>query len=187
MAFVVVYDACVLYPAPLRDLLIRLAQKGMFRARWSEQILDEVFRSLRADRPELTEAQLQRTRSLMCSAIPDVMVRGFDSLIGGLTMPDPDDRHVLAAAIVAGAQGIVTLNNKDFPSATLDQYGIDRLSPDQFVLDQLDLAPAVVLQTVIEQMQALRNPPRSLSELLETLHRNGLVRSVAKLRELGAK
>lgn len=102
MSFVVIYDACVLYPAPLRDLLLRLAQKGMFRARWSEQILDEVFRNLRVDRPEPTEAQLQRTRSLMCSAIPDVMVRGFDELIGGLTLPDPNDRHVLAAAIVAG-------------------------------------------------------------------------------------
>lgn len=81
----------------------------------------------------------------------------------------------------------MTLNNKDFPPATLAQFGIERLSPDQFVLDQLDLAPAVVLQTVMEQVQALRSPPKTLSELLDTLHRNGLVRSVAKLRELGAK
>lgn len=108
MAFVVLYDACVLYPAPLRDLLIRLANTGIVRARWSEAILDECFRNIQEQRPELKPEALQRTRELMKKAVVDCMVTGFESLIDGLTLPDPDDRHVLAAAIRVGAQAIVT-------------------------------------------------------------------------------
>lgn len=186
MAFIVVYDACVLYPAPLRDLLIRLARTGVFRARWTEQILDEVFRNLCKNRPDLDEEKLARTRAFMIEAIPDGVVRGYEDLITGLRLPDPDDRHVLAAAITTGAQAIITSNAKDFPAAALGKYNIERMSPDQLVLDLIDLAPAAVLQTVQEQAQALKNPPQVLAMLLETLHRNGLVRSVAKLRELGA-
>ncbi len=99
MAFVVIYDACVLYPAPLRDLLIRLAAKGLVRARWTDQILDECFRNILVNRPDLGEASLQRTRDLMNRALPDVLVTGFEKLIAGLDLPDADDRHVLAAGI----------------------------------------------------------------------------------------
>ena len=115
---VVVYDACVLYPATLRDLLIRLAQTGLVRARWSELILDEVFTNLTANRPDLDPERLARTRHLMDAAIPDVTVTGHEYLIDQLTLPDPDDRHVLAAAIHAGADLIVTANLTDFPPNT---------------------------------------------------------------------
>lgn len=115
MAFVVIYDACVLYPAPMRDLLVRLANTGVVRARWSEMILDECFRSILEQRPDLTPQALARTRELMNRAVPDCLVTGFEQLIDGLRLPDPDDRHVLAAAIRAGAQGIVTANLKDSP------------------------------------------------------------------------
>src|SRR4051794_15217378 len=106
MPFVVVYDACILYPAPLRDLLIRIARTGIVRARWSAKILDECFSNILEQRPDLSVGQLARTRELMVRAVPDCMVEGFDDLIGGLTLPDPDDRHVLAAAIRSGAQTI---------------------------------------------------------------------------------
>lgn len=113
MAFVVVYDACVLYPAPLRDLLIRLARTGLFRARWTEQILDECFRNLLANRTDLRAEQLNRTRELMVRAVPDCLVTAYEPLIDGLELPDADDRHVLAAAIRSAAQSIVTANLKD--------------------------------------------------------------------------
>ena len=87
MAFVVIYDACVLYPAPLRDLLLRLAAKGLVRARWTEQILDECFRNIIINRPELNEASLRRTRELMNRAIPDSLVTGFEGLIDGASRP----------------------------------------------------------------------------------------------------
>lgn len=106
MAFVVLYDACVLYPAPLRDLLLRIATTGIVRARWSEAILDECFRSIAAQRPEIPPEALARTRVLMNRAAPDCLVTGYEHLIEGLDLPDLDDRHVLAAAIRANAQAM---------------------------------------------------------------------------------
>lgn len=184
MAFVVLYDACVLYPAPLRDLLVRLANTGIVRARWSKPILDECFRSILENRPDLKPDSLERTRELMTHAVPDCVVAGFDALVGGLDLPDPDDRHVLAAAIRAGAQSIVTFNLKDFPDEKLAPYNVEAKHPDEFVLDALDLAPALVATVVSDQATALRSPPRTVGELLDTLRAQGLVRSVAKLREL---
>ena len=183
MAFVVVYDAAVLYPAPLRDLLLRVARTGLVRAHWTEQILDECFRNILANRPDLV-ALLARTRELMNQAIPDVIVTGYQSLIDGLTLPDPDDRHVLAAAIRAGAQVIVTWNLKDFPADALAPYGIVSLDPDEFVVNLLDLAPAAIVSVVTEQAAALRSPPMSAGALIETLLQQGLARTVARLREL---
>jgi predicted nucleic acid-binding protein len=183
MAFVVLYDACVLYPAPLRDLLIRLANTGIVRARWSAAILDECFRSILKQRPELKPESLQRTRELMTRAVPDCMVTGFEGLIDGLALPDPDDRHVLAAAIRTGAQAIVTFNLNDFPAERLQQYNIEAKHPDDFVIDVIDLSLGTVATVIAEQAAALRTPPRSTAELLDTLRAQGLVRSVAKLRE----
>jgi predicted nucleic acid-binding protein len=184
MAFVVVYDACVLHPAPLRDLLIRVAQTNVVRARWSDAILDECFRSILAARPDLKPEALARTRELMRIAVPDCVVTGHEQLIDGLDLPDRDDRHVLAAAIHAGAQAIITANLKDFPSVALAPYGVEAVHPDDFVLDLIDLAPVTIADVVREQAGALKNPPRTLTELLDTLSTNGLMQSVAKLREL---
>jgi hypothetical protein len=111
-------------------------------------------------------------------------VGGYEELVGGLTLPDPADRHVLAAAIRAGAQIIVTFNLKDFPDDALAAYGIETKHPDDFVIDQIGLAPGAVVNVVLEQSQALKNPPQSVAELLDTLRDCGLVQSVAKLREL---
>jgi predicted nucleic acid-binding protein len=184
MAFVVIYDACVLYPAPLRDLLIRLAQSGIVRARWSDQILDECFRSILEQRPDLKPHALARTRELMKEAVPDCMVNGHETMIDALLLPDPDDRHVLAAAIRAGAQAIVTFNLKDFPAQHLASYEVEATHPDDFVLDLLDLWPAAVANAVRDQATALKKPPMTPSEILDVLRNNGLVQSVAKFREL---
>src|SRR5688572_6989324 len=140
MAFTVIYDACVLYPAPLRDLLIRIGSKGLVHARWSDQILDESFRNILANRPDLSPAALDRTRDLMNRALRDVRVTGYEGLIDGLTLPDPDDRHVLAAAIRAGAQVIVTANLDDFPEPALTPFAVEAVHPDDFVTHQIDLA-----------------------------------------------
>jgi hypothetical protein len=99
MALCVVDDACVLFPAPLRDLLMRIAHAVLVRARWSETILDECFRNILIVRPELDPQVLARTRQLMNTAVADCVVVGFEPLVEGLDLPDPNDRHVLAAAI----------------------------------------------------------------------------------------
>ena len=184
MAFIVLYDACVLHPAPLRDLLIRIAKTGVVHARWSERILDESFRSILAQRPDLKPEALARTRELMNDAVSDCLVEGFEDLIDSLSLPDPDDRHVLAAAVRAGAQVIVTANLQDFPAHALAPYRLEAKHPDDFMVEMIDMAPALVAQVMTEQAAALKNPPRTVLELLRTLHDLGLVQTVAKLREL---
>ncbi len=181
MAFVAVYDANVLYPASLRDLLIRLAQTGTFQAKWTDQILDEVFGAVLSAQPGLAR-RLERTRELMEQAIPDVRVTGHEPLIESLQLPDADDRHVLAAAIRASAQVIVTANLKDFPDDRIGRYDIMAQSPDEFVLHVLELAPARVVSVVEEQARALTKPATTLDELLDRLRAIGLLRSVAAIR-----
>jgi predicted nucleic acid-binding protein len=184
VAFVVLYDACVLYPAPLRDLLLRLSAKGLVQALWTDRILDEAFRSILANRPELQEAQLKRTRDLMNKAIPGALVTGYEGLIAGLDLPDRDDRHVLAAAIRGGAQVIVTANLSDFPPEKLTPYAIEAQHPDEFVMHQLDLAVGLVCNVLGEQAAALKHPPLTLGDVLDALRDNGLVQSVARLRAM---
>jgi predicted nucleic acid-binding protein len=130
VAFTALYDADVLHPPGLRDLLVRLGQTGLFRARWSEQILDKMVASILRRRPDLDPQRLARTRQLMCEAVADCLVTGYEPLINGLTLPDPDDRHVLAAAIRCSAQVIVTANLDDFPAAALEPFNIEAQGPD---------------------------------------------------------
>jgi predicted nucleic acid-binding protein len=184
VAFDATYDACVLHPAGLRDLLVRLATTGMFRAHWSTDILDEMVRSILRRRPDLSEAQLARTRQLMCDAVPDCLTTGYEELIDGLHLPDPDDRHVLATAIRSGSQVIVTENLTDFPADVLETYNIEAQTPDVFVLHLIDLSPRSVFGVLEAQAADLRNPPMSVDELLERLSSSGLPRSVATLRGL---
>lgn len=133
--FTALYDACVLYPAPLCDLLVQLALTDLFRAKWSELIHDEWMRTLRQNRPDIDPTQLQRTKELMNAHARDCLVENFESLIPGLSLPDPNDLHVLAAAIASNCDVIVTFNLKDFPSETLGTYGIAAKHPDDFIAE----------------------------------------------------
>lgn len=140
MGFVVLYDANVLYPSVLRDLLIRIAQAELVQAKWTDAILDETFRSLRVNRPDLDPGRLDRTRILMNQAVRDCLVTGFEPLIAAVTaLPDPNDRHVVAAAIRAKAQVIVTANLSDFPASALSLWGVEAKHPEQFLMDEFHL------------------------------------------------
>ncbi|GCD88020.1 PIN domain-containing protein [Nocardioides sp. LS1] len=182
MPFVVLYDANVLYPSTLRDLLIRVAQAGLVQAKWTDQILDEVFDNLTADRPDLDPAKLARTRDLMNRAVRDCLVTGYEPLIDAIDLPDPDDRHVLAAAIKARAQVVVTNNLKDFPASTLEPWDMEAKSPDDFILDQIDLSREAVYSAVQRIADSRENPPATFSAVLAMLERDGLVESAAALR-----
>jgi len=185
MAFVVVYDACVLYPAPLRDLLIRIARRGLVRAKWSGAIVDECFRSILKNEPHRRPESLTRTRELLNLAVADCLVTGYEDLIESIELPDLDDRHVVATAVRCGAQAIVTANLKDFPRKNLLRFGLEAIHPDEFVLDCIDLSVAAVLGAIREQAASLKRPPLSTAEVMAKLQENGLTRSIAKLRELG--
>jgi predicted nucleic acid-binding protein len=182
--FVALYDACVLYPAPLRDLLLHLALTDLFKARWTDRIHEEWIRSVLANRPDLTPELLDRTRLLMNRAVPDCLVTEYEGLIERLELPDPDDRHVLAAAIRCQAGVIVTYNLKDFPEHCLARYGIEALHPDEFIAHQFDLSPAKVGKAVRDQRQSLRNPPQSARQLLDTFLSLGLASTVSALESM---
>jgi predicted nucleic acid-binding protein len=179
--FVAVLDACVLYPASIRDLLLRLALTDLFRARWTDRIHDEWIRSVLRQRQDLTTTQLERTRELMNQAIPDCLVTAYESLIEGLHLPDPDDRHVLAAAIRCQAGVIVTYNLKHFPEQALASYGIEAQHPDEFVTHLFDLDLGAVCAAVRDQRKSLRNPPLTVDELLNEFLARELAETVAQL------
>lgn len=114
MALTALFDACVLYSASLRDLLLCLAKTDMFRARWTEAINDEWVRNLKAHRPELAD-KIDRTRIAVNKSVPDCLVVGYEGLIPALASINHKDRHVVAAAICGRADVIVTFNLSDFP------------------------------------------------------------------------
>lgn len=182
--FTAVYDACVLYPAPLRDLLMELALTDLFRARWTDAIHDEWIRNVLKNRPDLTLEQLTRTKNLMNANVRDCLVTGYEAIIAGLQLPDPDDGHVLAAAIRCNASVIVTFNLNDFPTQALASYSVEAQHPDAFILHLLDLKPAAVCEAARRQRNRLKNPPKTLDEYLDTLLKQGLPQSTATLREL---
>jgi predicted nucleic acid-binding protein len=182
--FVALFDACVLYPAQLRDLLLRVALSDAFKARWTDRIHDEWVGSLLRDRPDIPTERLGRTRELMNSAVPDCLVTDYESFIEQLTLPDPDDRHVLAAAIRCQAGVIVTLNMRDFPDEVVARYGISVQHPDEFLAHLFDLKPAVVCTAVREMRASLANPPKTVRELLEDLLKAGLPETVSLLETM---
>lgn len=181
-SFVALFDACVLYPAPVRDLLIRLSVTGLFRARWTDRIHDEWTEAVLRNRADLQPAQLKRTRELMDQAVPDCLVTGYEGIEPTLELPDPDDRHVLAAAIKCGAGTIVTYNLKDFPEEVLAPLGLCAQHPDEFLEHAHDLDPVAVCMAVREARAALKNPARTAEELLDTYQALGLATTVAALR-----
>jgi hypothetical protein len=182
-AFIVFYDANVLYPAELRNFLMHLALTGVFRAQWSAHVHEEWISNLLKSRPDLTREKLERTRELMDKAAPDALVTGFEHLIPGLTLPDENDRHVLAAAIRCGASVIVTCNLKDFPREALRDFGIEAQHPDEFILNLFDLAPGLVIEAAENHRNSLKNPPKNVDEYLAMLEAQGLTQTTSVLRE----
>ena len=154
--YTVLLDACVLVPMPLCETLLRLAEEpALYRPLWSDPILQEVGTAL--ERMKNTPAQVNRRLKAMRETFPEALVSIPDHLADGLVcIPDPNDRHVLAAAIAGRANAILTLNRRDFPPECLAQYDIDRMCPDEFLVHQYHLNPESLLEKIDAQAAAIR-------------------------------
>jgi predicted nucleic acid-binding protein len=161
---------------------MRLALTDLFRARWTEEIHEEWIRSVLESRPDLKREQLERTRALMNAHVRDCLVTDYQDLISALHLPDPDDRHVVAAAIRGRADVIVTYNLAEFPQAVLSQYAIEAQHPDEFVVRLFDLDEGAVCAAARAQRESLRKPPKTVEEYLAALERQGLAQTVTRLR-----
>lgn len=183
MTIDVVFDANVLYSASLRDLLMNLTLAKIVHAHWTDRIHEEWIRSLLRDRPDLKRESLERARDAMNGSVRDCLVHGYEELIETLHLPDPDDRHVLAAAIRSQSSFIVTRNLKDFPADALAPYKIKAVSPDDFVFGLLVANPGKVLPVIKSHREKLKNPPKTVDQHLDTLRRQGMHKTVAFLDE----
>jgi predicted nucleic acid-binding protein len=182
MAFKVVLDANVLYPFSLRDTLLRLAERELYVLAWSERILDEVSRNL-VDDGRADAATAARLQAAMRSAFPEALV---DPDAIAATEPamtnDPGDRHVLAAAVVAGAEGIVTFNSRHFPATAVAPFGKQQIDPDDFLCTLLDIDGPTVADAIAEQAADLRRPPLTPAQLLDLLQLGRVGRFAGRMR-----
>lgn len=183
--FGVVVDACVLVKASVRDTLIRAYGAGLYRLHWTDDILAEVERNLVAD--SLTTASgARRLVETFRTVLAEAQVSGYERLIASMTN-DPKDRHVVAAAVAAGAQLIVTDNLRDFPDSALAGHAIEARNPDDFLVELFDLHDQELVDIVNVQASVLRNPPLSVEQVLDNLARDGAPTFAALVRKrLGA-
>lgn len=172
--FAAVLDACVMVPIAVSDTLLRLADRELYRPVWTERILDEARRAIRHVHPAMDPARIDARFRAMNAAFDDACVTGWEPLVAGLVLPDPDDRHVVAAALRAGAGLIVTANLKDFPDDVLEPLGLHALSPDAFLLDQLDLDPEGTVDIVVQQAADQRRPHVTAEQVLRSLAKAGV-------------
>jgi predicted nucleic acid-binding protein len=179
--FGAVFDANVLYSSRIRSLLMELTMSGLFRPYWSVDIHREWMEAVNTNAGIAIE-KLETTRSHMDTAVPDACVTGYVGLIPALTLPDPDDRHVLAVAIRAGASAIVTFNEKHFPIEALEPYGLHTRHPDMFIRDVDGIDPGVVAEAARADLAHYQNPPLSVDEYIAGLEAAGLPQTAQHLR-----
>ncbi len=177
-------DANVLYSAPLRDTLVTLGVFGVYSPRWTAQIHEEWIGNLLLNRPDLTRRDLERTRDLMDFHLPDALVSEHESLVEQLSLPDANDRHVLAMAIRGGAQVLVTFNSKDFPRHELERWNLVAQNPDEFLVSLLRADAAQVTRALANQRARLKHPPLSVAQFLANLKLQRLPRFAARSNRL---
>ncbi|WP_455275059.1 PIN domain-containing protein [Rhizobium herbae] len=180
---VAVLDACVLYPFHLRNLLVQAAFDGLFDAHWSDDIHAEWIRNLAANAPHVTVDRLEVTRDRMKDVLPQANVSGYQSLIPELDLPDPDDRHVLAAAITGKATLIVSWNIKDFPIENLRSHGVACITPDAFLVELYGQFPEALIDSVARARGNLRKSLPSSEDFVGAVERQGLAAFAAILRQ----
>lgn len=179
-----VLDACVLHPAHLRGALLWLADEGLYRPVWSDEILGEWQRSLEKRFAGEPAAKAAQPIGVVRRAFPEASITFPPKLIDGIELPDPDDRHVIAAALVARAHAVVTTNLKDFPIAVCNAYGLDVIHPDTFLVNIIDLDERRAIAALRRHREVLKNPAMSAEGYLAEFDRRGLVQTRQRLTAL---
>ncbi len=182
-SFTALLDANVLYSAAMRDVLMEVALAKLYRPKWTLDIQREWIDALLVNKPHLKRDRLERTQTLMFKALPTALVTGYEHLINGLTLPDPNDRHVLAAAVAGQCDVIVTQNLKDFPEDALKSFAIEVQHLDVFLANHLDLLPGPFCMAIRAARRGRKNPPYSTDEYLAHLTQIGLVVTVSLLQQ----
>jgi len=180
---IAVYDACILYPFHLRNIVVQVAVNGLVDARWTDAIHDEWMRNLLADTPGLPAERLAATRQLMDIALPEATVAGYEKHIQAVSLPDPDDRHVAAAAIGAGASMIVTWNLRDFPVTEMKKHGLVRQSPDSFLANLYAQAPGMLISSLANARRNLNRSRVSTAGFVDILREQRLAKLAAQIEK----
>lgn len=177
-------DACVLYPLAMTDALMSLATAGLYAAKWTTRIETEWIAALEERRPDL-RGRLEFRRDQMREAIPDweIPEAAWQACAGGLRLPDPDDVHVLAAALAGHVDCIVTANLKDFPVEDVEPLGIEVIHPDPFIVAQWDLDPLVAVAAFKRMRERWKKPQATAEDFANVLERGGLPATAQRLRE----
>ncbi len=165
----VMIDACVLYPTVMREVLLGIARAGLFQARWSDRVLEEWARATRKLGPE-AEIFARGEIAALEIDFPDARITVPPEAGRRFHLPDPDDVHVLAAAVVGSCDGIMTVNNKDFPRGALSDEGLARFNPDEFCCRMFDEAPDVVravAEAVLDRARAMSDPDWTMRGLMK--------------------
>ena len=186
MAFepsVAVFDACILYPFHLRNILVQAAVDRLVEARWTDKIHDEWIQNLASDAPAIPVERLQTTRRLMNEALPGATVSGYEDIILTVSLPDPDDRHVVAAAITAGASVILTWNLRDFPAKTVAEHGLRSQTPDAFLAELYDQVPDLTVGSLANARRNLNKSRVSASDFVDILANQKLNQLVTRLKK----
>lgn len=178
--YTVVLDASVLFPNMKRDLLLRFFEADLYRARWTEKIQQEWFNRAVEKYPG-NEDKLRRTDELMRQHFDSAWVAGYERFTDAVILPDPDDRHVVAAALRCAAQYIVTDNIKHFPEAALGELDLERGTADSFLASTFEHYEAQALEVIRDHREGLRSKPTT-SEYLMNLIAKGLPLVAARLK-----
>jgi hypothetical protein len=174
----VVLDANLLYPFHLRNLLVQFGVDAIIAPRWTARIHEEWIGHLVAS-GGVTHERLLRTRDLMDQVLPEAEVQGWGKRVAGLALPDPDDRHVLAAALASGAGTILTMNLRDFPITALAPHGVTASHPDPFLCKLYDRDPEAMRASAEAAHANLSRSLPDFSAYLDALERQGLSRLAA--------
>jgi predicted nucleic acid-binding protein len=167
MGWVALLDACVLYPMSTRDLLLRGAERYLYQVRWSAEVIAEMRDGLVRD-ARMSSRKAESLATVMLEAFPEALVGDYEALIPSMTNNEPD-RHVLAAAVAARADVLVTLNVRHFPPESCEPYGLEVQTPDEFLAYSFDLAPEVMTNVFLTQVAELKRPTFTVNKALVTL------------------